>query len=457
MQTTRELKIREEDQDRGEFKRHLGLLGATSLGLSAMLGGGIYIISGKAAAMVGPVITFAYLLVGLMTLFTAINYAELSCSIPKQGGGYTFAHDTYGGFPAFLTGWFLFFGNLVACSLFAVSVAHTICVFIPGGNQQTVAIVAVIIVIITLITNIFSVEGVSGMLGILNIAQSVVLFSFIGIGLFFVQPSNLEPLVAPGTGLYEFMSVISFIYISFVGFELITTATQEVKEPSHNVPRAIMLTLLISTAIYMFTSVVMVGVVPYTDLADPVMPLSYVFGEMLGPGAFYFGLAGMAASGYAALSATFMATARVVYSLGRDNYFPSILKRVSQRFNTPIAALTLTMIAVSAFAVSGTVEFLAGVADFGYLVGIAIVNSSVIVLHRKGLSVPDTFQAGFFPAIPILGVVTCLMLVPTLHMEALILGGALTVMGILVYLLYSRRKKKSHHRKIIITTVLCQA
>jgi len=436
-----------EDQEQGEFERSLGLVGATSLGLGAMLGGGIYVISGKAAGMVGPVIVVAYLVTGMMTLFTAINYAELACSIPKQGGGYTFAHDTLGGFPAFLTGWFLFFGNLVACGLYSLAVAHTLVVFIPGATQQTVAIIAIIIIIITFVTNVVSVKGVSGVLGILNVGQSIVLFSFISIGLFFIQPSNLEPLVAQGTGLYKFMSAVSFIYISFVGFELITTATEEIKDPAHNIPRAIMLTLIIATVVYMLASLVLVGVVPYGDVADSATPISYVFNKMLGPGAFYFGLAGMAASNYAALNATFMATARVAYSLGRDNYFPSILKRVNPKFSTPIPALALTLIVVSAFAASGNVEFVASVADFGYLVGLAIVNASVIALRWKGLGVPNTFKSRFFPAIPILGVITCVILIPTLHIEALILGGMLTLGGLLVYGAYSRRKKMNHPKQ----------
>ncbi|TFG08120.1 amino acid permease [Candidatus Thorarchaeota archaeon] len=437
-----------EEQGSGKFDRTLGLIGATNLGLGAMLGGGIYVISGEAAGMVGPSIVLAYLVTGLMTLFTAVNYAELACSIPKQGGGYTFAHDTYGGFPGFLTGWFLFIGNLVACGLYALAVAHTLAVFIPGATTITVGQIAIVIIAITFITNIISIKGVSGVLGILNIAQAVVLFSFILIGSLFIEPANLTPLFKPGTGIWEFMSAVSFIYISFVGFELITTASEEIKEPARNIPRAIMLTLLIATIVYMAAALVIVGVVPYTDAASSYTPISYVFGEMLGPMAFAVGLAGMAASNYAALNATFLATARVAYSMGRDRYFPAILSNVSERFKTPIPALLLTLVAVSLFAISGNVSLVAAIADFGYLIGLAIVNSSVIVLHQKGLSVPGTFKAKWFPAIPLLGVVTCLILVPFLHLESLYLGSILTVIGLLVYGGYARNKEHRHEIEV---------
>ncbi|MFW9981902.1 MAG: APC family permease [Candidatus Thorarchaeota archaeon] len=429
-------------QASGKFSRRLGLIGATNIGLGAMLGGGIYVISGTAAGMIGPALVLAYVSTGLLTVFTAINYAELACSIPKQGGGYTFAQDTIGGFPAFLTGWFLFIGNIVACGLYALAVAHTIAVFIPGASTQIIAIIAIVIIVITFFTNYVSIKGVTGVLGILNIAQSFVLFSFIAIGLFFIKPENIS-MVHPDFGLFQFMSVVSFIYISFVGFELITTASEEIKEPAKNIPRAIMLTLFIATMIYMATSLVLVGVAPYTAIADSHTPISNVFEVMLGPGAFYIALAGMAASNYAALNATFMATARIAYSMGRDRYFPSILEIVSKKRKTPIPALILTLVLVSLFASSGNVDLIAHLSDFGYLVGLSIVNYSVIVLRRKGLSVPGTFKAKFFPAAPILGVITCLVLVPTLDQYALQLGGFLTLVGLAIFVLYSWRKNRT--------------
>lgn len=426
------------------FDRRLGLIGALSIGLGAMLGGGIYVIAGTAAGMIGPALVLAYLATGLLTIFTAINYAELACSIPKQGGGYTFAQDTIGGFPAFLTGWFLFIGNIVACGLYALAVAHTISVFIPGVvPTQTLALIAIAIILITFITNYASLKGVTGVLGILNVIQSVILFSFIAIGLFFVKPENIS-IINPELGLLTFMSTVSFIYISFVGFELITTASEEIKEPARNIPRAIMLTLLIATLIYMAAALVLVGVAPYTEIANSHTPISVVYEIMLGPGAFYLALAGMAASNYAALNATFLATSRIAYSMGRDRYFPTILERVSKKRKTPIPALILTLILVSLFASSGDVDLVAHLADFGYLIGLSIVNYSVIVLRRKGLSVPGTFRGPFFPTIPIIGVITCLMLVPILDIEALQLGAILTIVGLIVFLLYGWNRNRDH-------------
>jgi len=439
-----QLVISPEDAHGGEkFARRLGLWGAVSIGMGAMLGGGIYVISGVAAGIIGPLLILAYLITGIFTIFTAIDYAELACSIPKQGGGYTFVHETIGGFPAFYTGWFLFIGSIVACGLYALAVAHTLAVFIPSSTEMTVGIIGIIIVAVTFLTNYISIKGVTNVLGLLNIIQTIVLFAFVAIGLFFIKPENIAT-IHPDTGFITFMATVSFIYISFVGFELITTASEEIKEPARNIPRAIMLTLLVSTLIYMAVALILVGVVPYTEIATSYIPISHVFGVMLGQGAFYFGLAGMAASNYAALNATFLAAARIAYSMGRDRYFPQTLERVSKKRKTPIPALILTLILVASFAAIGDVNLVAHLSDFGYLVGLSIVNFSVISLRRKGLSVPGTFRSPFFPIVPIIGIITCLALVPTLDLLALQLGAILSIIGVIVFLIYSWNKNRAH-------------
>jgi amino acid transporter len=283
---------------------------------------------------------------------------------------------------------------------------------------------------------------VSGILGIFNIAQSVVLFSFIGLGLFFIQPTNLDPFFAPGTGFLELMATVAFIYISFIGYELITTASEEIKEPAKNIPRAILLTLLIATAIYVTAAFVMVGVVPYNELAglDSPIPVAHVYGSMFGTAAFYFGLAGMAASNYAALNATFLSTARVIYALGRDRFLPGFLEGVSSRFKTPIPALLVCFVAVSAFALTGRVDLVASLAGLAYLGGQAIVNSSVIVMRIRRLNVPGTFKARFYPLFPILGVAICLLFIIYQSLESLQMGFWLGIFGFLIYISYGRRR-----------------
>ena len=431
-----------DEQADGKFSRRLGLVGATNIGLGAMLGGGIYVISGTAAGIIGPALVVAYLVTGILAMFTAINYAEIASSIPKQGGGYTFAHDTLGGLPAFLTGWFLMIGNIVACGLYALAVAYTLAVFIPDGTQY-VAMIALAIIAVTFVTNTISVKSVSGVLGILNIAQAIILFSFVAIGLLYIEPANLMPFFAENAGLPAFMATVSFIYISFVGFELVTSVSEEIKDPARNVPRAIFLTVAIGTGVYIAASLVIVGVVPFTQVADTFTPIADVF-EVMIPGGLIVGLAGMAASNYAALNATFLAGARIVYSMGRDRFLPKSFDSVSKKLKTPIPALILVFILVSLFALSADVVLVAQLAVFGYLIAQAIVNFSVIILRRKGLSVPGTFKTPLFPIFPILGAGICLLLLPSLDSFVLQLGGTLTLIGFFVFLIYGWRHNRAH-------------
>ncbi|MBD3407616.1 MAG: amino acid permease [Candidatus Lokiarchaeota archaeon] len=438
-----------DDDSETKFARRLGLAGATNIGLGAMLGGGIYVISGIAAGRIGPAIVLAYLVAGILSVFTAVNYAELACSIPKQGGGYTFVHDVYGGSPAFATGWFLFIGNTVACGLYSIAVAHTLAVFIPGSTLVTVGIIAFVLVIITAITNAVSVKGVASVLGILNIAQTCVLILFIGAGVFFIDSANLTTLVAEGAGTFEFIATVSFVFISFVGFEMVTTASEEIKEPHKNIPRAIMLTILIATIVYMLATFVIVGIAGYENVATSERPIADVFILFSGKFGYFLGLAGMAASNYAALNATFLASSRVAYSLGRDNYFPKALQKVHPTRKVPLQALLLSLIIASAVALTGSAEFAAYLADFGYLVGLTLVNASVMGLRRKNLSVQGVFKSPFFPAFPILAIVSHLILVPFLHIEVLILGVIGTIFGVIVYYGYSKGKKHTHKVRVL--------
>ncbi|MHA2213586.1 MAG: APC family permease, partial [Candidatus Thorarchaeota archaeon] len=225
---------------------------------------------------------------------------------------------------------------------------------------------------------------------------------------------------------------------------LITTASEEIKDPARTIPRAILLTLLIATAVYVVASFVIVGVVPYTGVQDNYTPVAFVYGNMLGPAAFYFGLAGMAASNFAALNATFLSTARVAFALGRDRFFPKMLESVHSRLKTPIPALILTFVAVAVFASTGRVELVASLAGLAYLIGQTIVNSSVIALREKGLTVPGTFKSRFYPLVPILGVSVCVLFILNVGMESLWMGLWLAALGLLIYIGYSRRRNKAH-------------
>ena len=222
-----------------------------------------------------------------------------------------------------------------------------------------------------------------------------------------------------------------------------TSASEEIKDPARNVPRAIFLTVAIGTGVYVAASLVLVGVVPFTQIAESFTPIADVFEAMI-PGAIIIGLAGMAASNYAALNATFLAGARIVYSMGRDRFLPASFESVSKKLKTPIPALILVFVLVSLFALSADVVLVAQLAVFGYLIAQAIVNFAVVILRRKGLSVPGTFKAPLFPFFPVLGVGICLLLIPSLDWVVLQIGGTLALIGFIIFLIYGWRRNRAY-------------
>jgi len=233
-----------------KFSRELGLLEATTLGVGAMIGAGIFILSGMAAGIAGPAATISYILCGLMTLFTALSYSELSSSIPLAGGGYTFVHQGLGGYIAFLSGWALIFGSVVACALYALGFAEHFNPLLDLVMKVSppIKFSAFAIALLLLLINIKGTKESGKTQNFFTIAKIAMLIIFIGLCIPHVKVGNLKPFAPFGfTGI---ISATALIYISFFGFELISSASEEIKNPKKTVPKAILLSLFIPMLIY---------------------------------------------------------------------------------------------------------------------------------------------------------------------------------------------------------------
>jgi Trk K+ transport system NAD-binding subunit len=267
---------------------------------------------------------------------------------------------------------------------------------------------------------------------VMNLVELAVLLGVAALGLADVEPTNLEPLAPMGFG--PFIPAMALIYISYVGFELISNAAEEIIEPAKNIPRAILITLGISTLIYVFVVGVMMAAVNYTELAESDIPFIFTADLLFGPWGRWDGIIATIMASLSAFSVTLGASARILYALGRDEHFPDLFCHIHPRFQTPHIALLFCAIIVIIFSSTGIVKFVASVSDFGYLMGLGIINFAVIPLRRKMPNLRRPFQTWWFPLIPILGVITTWMFVPALELESFILGGVLTLVGAAVYL-----------------------
>jgi APA family basic amino acid/polyamine antiporter len=433
-----------------KFSRELGLLEATTLGVGAMIGAGIFILSGMAAGIAGPAATLSYVLCGVMTLFTALSYSELSSSIPLAGGGYTFVHQGLGGFIAFLNGWALIFGSVVACALYALGFAEHFNPFLDLVMKVSppVKFSAFAIALLLILINIKGTKESGKTQNLFTITKVAILIVFIGLCLPHVKTQNLKPFAPFGfTGI---ISATALIYISFFGFELISSASEEIKNPKKTVPRAILLSLFIPLLIYVGVVLVSVGILDYQTLGTSAAPLVLIAQKVLGNYGLLFILVGGLLSTTSALNATILAASRQTYAMGRDGYLPGKIFRLHPKFRTPYTAVSAVGVVILIFCLSGEVEFVAHLANFCYLFAIILVNLSVIMLRKNEPRLKRPFKLPWHPLIPLLAIASNVLILAFMSPRTYLMGAGWLGLGSLVYLAYSKGQKETveKHRRL---------
>lgn len=440
--------------ERIEFKRNIGLFLAVMIGIGAMMGPGIFALPGELAAMVGPLGILAYLAMGLVTVFTALNYSELGAAIPLAGGGYSFTSRTLPRPLAFFTGWFFWIGNTLACAMYALIFSLTIRTYF--WPQASIVLLSLATTLVFTAVNLWGMSEAVKVITIMNLVELAILIGVAVLGVAHVEIVNLQPLAPMGYG--PFLPAMALIYISYVGFELITVAAEEIVDPGKVIPRAILITLGAGTVIYVFVVWVMMGTVHHTELAGSEVPFIFTADRLFGVWGRFAAILATIMASLSAFSVTLGASARVLYALGRDRHLPEVFARLHRRFRTPHVALLTCSVIVIGFSSSGIVKFVASVSDFGYLMGLGIVNFAVIALHRRMPNLRRPFKVGFYPWVPILGVLSCWLFVPALETRSFLLGGGLTLIGAAVFLIQPANRPQASdlvngmaHLKLLMT------
>ncbi len=423
------------------FERNIGLFMAVMIGIGAMMGPGIFALPGELAALVGPLGVFVYVLMGIVTLFTALNYAELGAALPVAGGGYSMTQRTLPRPVAFLTGWFFWIGNVAACALYVVVFALTLKEWFWPGIP-----VFMVVVLVSLVFALVNLRGLSQALKVvtvMNLVELAILLGIAALGVAHFDPPNLQPIAPMGWG--GVLPGMSLIYVSYVGYELITVAAEEIIEPAKTIPRAIIITLLVAVAIYFFVVLVMMGTVHHTELAQTDVPFIYVSDALFGPWGRYAAVVATVMASLSAFAVTLGASARVLFALGRDGHFPIALAKLDPVRRTPSAALGVCTVVVILLAASGVVKFVASMAGFGFLLGLGFVNASVIALNRTKPNLRRPFRVRGYPWVPILGIITSWGFVVFLEARTIALGAAFTAIGFGVYCLRPANRAELAH------------
>jgi amino acid transporter/nucleotide-binding universal stress UspA family protein len=449
------------------LSRDLGLFTITMVGVGAMIGAGIFVLTGIAAGTAGPALMLAFAANGLVTFLTALAYAELGSAIPEAGGGYLWVKEGLPGPNAFLAGWMSWFAHAVAGSLYALGFSSYLGFMMNELGVHSIAGLPIeaalfqkgVAVLIAIMFVLINFKGVSetGLAGnIVTIAKVLIIGLFIGSGFYamYHNPSSVEKFTpfAP-EGFAGILSAMGLTYIAFEGYEIIVQAGEEVKNPKKNIPRAVFWSLAIVIPIYILVAIASVGAID----TGSAMPSWQWLGEHkelgLAEAARQFMplgttllLIGGILSTMSALNATTFSSTRVSFAMGRDRNLPDFFSKINSATKTPYLALMASGGLIIFMALAVPIEDVAAAADVMFLLLFLQVNVAIITIRRKyGDKLDYGFLIPFFPITPIVAIVLMLgIAVFMFHFSPIawyfVIGWIVT--GFVIYYTYARKRER---------------
>jgi amino acid transporter len=434
----------------GERSPHasLGLLDATMVGIGAMIGAGIFVLTGLATETAGPAAILAFALNGGVTMFTALSYAELASAIPRNGGGYAYVREAFPASVSFVMGWTRWFTYMIAGALYALGFSSNFVEFLelygihlPGPP----VVYALLAVAAFVLLNALSTEASGGAETAITLIKIAILGVFIAFGLSVAQVGQFEPFF-PAEGPISLLPAMGLTFIAFQGYDLIATVTEEVENPRKNIPRAIFLSVLVTVVIYLLVVFIAIGTLgaeamagagetAIAQAAEGFMPSFPIVGTGAALIAF-----GAVFSTLSALNAVVIGSSRVAFAMGRERQLPVTLGRLHHRFGTPFLAIMVSAVVMLISVVVVPIRIVGNLASLFSLLGFIVVNLAVIQIRRQQPDLERPFEIPYYPIPPILGIVLNLLLGLFISPQTWILAVGWLVIGGGVYYLLSRRE-----------------
>lgn len=431
----------------------LGLLDATMVGIGAMIGAGIFVLTGLAAKTAGPAAVVVFGLNGGVTLFTALSYAELASAIPRNGGGYAYVRETFSGAVSFVMGWTRWFTYMAAGGLYALGFSKNFVEFVHlyAPSVPNLPIVyAVLIVAFFVALNALSTAASGGAETAITIIKIAILALFIGYGVWAVDLAEFDPFIPTNKSVPQaVLPAMGLTFIAFQGYDLIATVTEEVENPQKNIPRAIFLSLGVTVVIYLLVVFVAIGTLGAVDLgkagetavaeaASGFMP-SF---PLIGTGAAVI-IFGAVFSTVSALNAVIIGSSRVAFAMAREQQLPSRLGQLHPRFGTPSAAILASSVVMLLTVVLVPIRVIGNLASLFSLIGFIVVNVAVIRLRRQKPDLSRPFSIPFYPIPPLLGIALNLLLGLYISPATWAIAVGWLIVGGVVYMLWNRYKNRT--------------
>jgi amino acid transporter len=440
--------LTEKDKEKLLPTRHVGLLSGILYGIGCGIGGSIFILLGSAIEGAKSGVIISLVLGGILIFITALNYSELSTSLPISGGAYNFSKEALGGFLAFIIGFFLWIANIATFSFSAQAFTVVIEAFFPGTFMQYLSIpISVLSILFTAIVMFRTQKVALRTLVSLTIILLIIIGFFIFAGFVIApttNPSNYDPeFLVSETNFFVIIFWFSSLFIFFTSITSnLAYLNADLKTPSKSIPKTNIFAILITLIIYLsMTIVVMINIGSYSlDFVknSPIL-LAYVMNDILGPPGYL--LMGIAAtiSIFIAMNAALGSAVAVMYALARDHYISKSFLKVSKKTKVPtLVTIVTTTIAIffTVFAITfANIGFTANITTFIYFFGLAFVNFAAVILRYKRKELDRPFKAPFFPYLPVIVGSTCLVLSFVLNPNAILLGLIILFIGITYYLL----------------------
>ena len=396
-------------------KKH-GLSSAIIMGLGGAIGFEIFALLNYAYFdLAGPSMISALFFCGIINLITMLSYSELSAALPEVGGEYTYTKVAFGGFISFMAGclrWLAsVFGGALAVVVFVEQLGVLFSVFAPSIQDLVLANASLLIVGLVVILIFLAIRGVEEATTLIVAAFLAIFVIFLAMSVgYTLTPQNIAPEASPGS-LAVFFATAAYIFPMFVGMRALVAGAPQIKNPGKNIPRALIISTVLLTAVYFAVAYVAVGAVPLETTETVNEPLlNLAASTIMGPiGAILFAVAGIIAS-VSSVGTAMTVQSSILGGMSRDGYLPKALLKVHRRFGTRYIAIIASSLFVIFFGTSGAVEFLGYAASFGSLLVFALVNLSLIQLRRKMPRLDRPFKAPFYPLTPIAGIVMSVLL-----------------------------------------------
>ncbi|MET0329019.1 MAG: amino acid permease [Luteimonas sp.] len=458
-------------QGEGSLKRTLTARHLVLLGMGAVIGAGIFVLTGQAAANhAGPAIMLSFVLAGLACAFAGLCYAEFSALLPVSGSAYSYSYATLGEFTAWFIGWCLVLEYLFASSTVAVGwsgyfvsfLTTTLGVPFPaelagapiawqdGGFVRTANVFNLPAVLIVAAVSGLCYVGITQSAfinGIVVAIKTAVIAAFVGFGLFYVDPANWTPFIPENVGPGQFgmdgvFRAATIVFFAYIGFDAVSTAAGEAKNPQRDMPIGILGSLAICTIIYIIVCAVLTGMVPYTMLGTekPVATALEAYPNLawLKTAVEIGAIAGLSS----VVLVMLMAQPRIFYTMSRDGLLPKIFGRVHPKHQTPYVGTIVVGIAACLLAGLMPLSVLGELVSMGTLIAFATVCLGVLVLRRTRPELHRPFRVPFAAIICPLGFLSCMFLFFQSFKEHWHLFVAWTIVGMLIYFGYGRRHSK---------------